>query len=119
MMLLGIYLHAAVAYDVDGGWPWKQAVLTHSLGRSMAFIHIFRMPLFYVMAGFFLALLVERRGTLEAARNRAKRILLPFVLGWLVVFPVVAFEVGVDLTEGEEFFDGEKAGLGPGEGAAG
>ena len=93
MMLLGIYLHAAVAYDVDGGWPWKQAELTRLLGPSMAFIHVFRMPLFYAMAGFFAVLLVERRGLAAAAANRVRRILLPFVLGWLVIFPMVAFLV--------------------------
>ena len=93
MMLLGIYLHAAVAYAPDGGWPWKQADLTRLLEPSMAAIHVFRMPLFYVMAGFFAALLVERRGAGKAAANRAWRILLPFVLGWAVVFPMVALLV--------------------------
>ena len=30
MMLLGIYLHAAVAYSEHGNWPWKDGSTTGS-----------------------------------------------------------------------------------------
>jgi peptidoglycan/LPS O-acetylase OafA/YrhL len=52
-------------------------------------IHVFRMPVFFVMAGFFAALLHERRGLGGLLLNRAKRILVPFVVGWAVLFPLV------------------------------
>lgn len=89
MMLLGIYLHVVVAYAPIGGWPFKQAELTNALNVTVLFIHIFRMPLFYVLAGFFAALLYERRGLRAAAANRAGRILVPFLVGWAVLFPLV------------------------------
>lgn len=91
MMLLGIYLHVVVAYAPIGGWPFKQAELTSSLNITVLFIHIFRMPLFYMLAGFFAALLTERRGFRAAAANRAARILVPFLVGWAVLFPLVVF----------------------------
>src|SRR5262245_13646978 len=90
MMLLGIYLHAAVAYSEHGNWPWKEGPTTAVFDVSLGLIHAFRMPVFYVMAGFFAALLLERRGLGHFVRNRAMRIAVPFAVGWLVLFPVVA-----------------------------
>ena len=66
MMLSGIYLHVVVAYSTTGGWPYKQAQLISSLNWSLGLIHIFRMPIFYVMAGFFGALLY---GTADSPRD--------------------------------------------------
>jgi glucan biosynthesis protein C len=89
MMLLGIYLHAAVAYSRHGSWPWKDGSTTGLFDLSLGLIHLFRMPIFYVMAGFFAALLVEQRGIASFLRNRVVRIIVPFTLGWAVLFPLV------------------------------
>ena len=95
MMLLGIYLHAAVAFSRHGSWPWKDGSTTAVFDLSLGLIHAFRMPVFYVMAGFFAALLLERRGPAGFLRNRVVRILLPFAVGWAVLFPLVAALVTV------------------------
>jgi peptidoglycan/LPS O-acetylase OafA/YrhL len=47
------------------------------------------MPIFYAMAGFFAAMLYERRGPAGFARHRASRILVPFIVGWIVLFPLI------------------------------
>ena len=94
MMLLGIYLHATVAYATVGGWPYKQPEQTAALNFTLAVIHIFRMPVFYAMAGFFAALLYDRRGFRAAADNRVRRILIPFIVGWCVIFPIVMLMAG-------------------------
>jgi glucans biosynthesis protein C len=91
MMFLGIYLHAAVAYSPIGGWVWKQPPLTSTLDYSIILIHVFRMPVFYVMAGFFAALLLERYGWRRASGNRFWRIVVPFVVGWIVIYPLSMF----------------------------
>ena len=90
MMLLGIYLHAGVAFSSRGSWPWKDGSTTVVFDLSLGLIHVFRMPVFYVMAGFFAALLLEQRGQADFLRNRVVRILLPFAAGWAVLFPLVA-----------------------------
>jgi peptidoglycan/LPS O-acetylase OafA/YrhL len=95
MMLLGIYLHAAVAFSRYGSWPWKDGSTTAVFDLSLGLVHVFRMPVFYVMAGFFAALLLEQRGPAAFLRNRAVRILLPFAAGWAVLFPLVAALVTV------------------------
>jgi peptidoglycan/LPS O-acetylase OafA/YrhL len=95
MMFLGIYLHAVVAYSPNGGWPWRQAELTRTLDWSISVIHVFRMPIFYAMAGFFTALLLARYGFRRAAWNRFMRIVVPFVVGWMILWPIVMFLAGI------------------------
>jgi hypothetical protein len=94
-MFLGIYLHAVVAYSPSGGWPYKPAQLTTTLDWSVGLIHVFRMPVFYVMAGFFAALLLQRYGLRRAADNRFWRIVVPFVVGWIILYPMVMFLAAV------------------------
>ena len=95
MMFLGIYLHAVVAYSPIGGWPYKQLQLTTALDWSTGLTHVFRMPIFYVMAGFFTALLLQRYGFRRSVGNRFWRIVVPFVVGWIILFPLVMFLAAV------------------------
>ena len=101
MMLLGIYLHVVVGYTGDGRWPYIDPHPAHGINVTLGVIHSFRMPAFYVMAGFFGALLWDRRGVAGFVSNRAKRVLVPFVLFWWLLFPpiavaVISLERGVD-----------------------
>src|SRR5262249_50305681 len=92
MMLLGVYLHAMVAYSDRGSWPWKDGTTTGIFDISLGLIHLFRMPMFYVMAGFFSALLPERpggAGFVPHPPGRCRLALVPFVAGWAVLFPLV------------------------------
>jgi peptidoglycan/LPS O-acetylase OafA/YrhL len=98
MMLLGIYLHVVVGYSGNGHWPYIDAHPTPVLDWSLGVIHAFRMPAFFAMAGFFGALLWDRRGPASFAANRAKRIVVPFILFWALLFPVIA---GVIARNGE------------------
>src|SRR5215475_3943036 len=95
MMFLGIYLHAVVAYSPTGGWPYKPMQLTTTLDWSVGLIHVFRMPVFYVMAGFFAALLLQRYGLRRAAANRFWRIVIPFVVGCIVMVPLLSFLIAL------------------------
>ena len=91
MMLLGIVLHGATFY-IAASPP--HLPLPTDASKSLAmdaifdFIHAFRMPCFFVLAGFFTALLVEKRGVAGALRNRAARILLPFIAGLFTILPL-------------------------------
>jgi glucan biosynthesis protein C len=90
MMLLGIYLHVVVGYSGNGHWPYIDAHPTPVLDWSLGLIHAFRMPAFFAMAGFFGALLWNRRGPASFFQNRGKRIVLPFALFWPLLFPTMA-----------------------------
>lgn len=100
MMLLGIYFHTALAYSPIGPWFYRETKLTSALIPSLAVIHLFRMPIFYVAAGFFFALLCERRGLWGAAGNRIRRILLPFLGTWALLFPLVVILMRIAESEG-------------------
>ena len=86
-MLLGIVLHGLMPFmpglSVIGntqtaGWVW---ILF--LG-----IHGFRMPLFFLVSGFFTAMLWQKRGVQTMLRQRSVRILLPCLLGTVTIVPL-------------------------------
>jgi glucan biosynthesis protein C len=87
-MLAGVLFHAGLAHSVlvHGYWP------TADEGRSILvdavawFSHLFRMPLFFVVAGFFAALLTQKRGIGAMLGNRFARVFLPFVLFWPILY---------------------------------
>ncbi|MEM6991440.1 MAG: acyltransferase family protein [Myxococcota bacterium] len=92
MMLLGLLLHTLVSYGphrpLGDTWPYldeKTSVLSDLI---VVYIHSFRMPLFFVMSGFFAAMLFERRGAASMLRNRFARIGIPFVVGMIVIYPM-------------------------------
>ena len=87
MMWLGIVLHVA-ANHMTGPMllPWRDMTTSQSADVLVAVIHVFRMPVFLILAGYFVALLVERRGPELMLRHRMRRIALPFVVFWPVVF---------------------------------
>ena len=81
-MLAGVVFHAALAYSplMHPIWPLADEGRSIAVDAVAWFLHLFRMPLFFVVAGFFAALLVARRGMAGLFRNRAARVLLPLVL---------------------------------------
>ncbi|MRU29811.1 acyltransferase, partial [Xylella fastidiosa subsp. multiplex] len=63
MIWLGIVLHVALNHlTVASPLPWRDPQTSRVTDLLLLFIHGFRMPVFFVLAGFFVALLIERRG---------------------------------------------------------
>lgn len=91
-LLSGIVLHATLSF-----WPgfrelnWPVSDDSPSLVISGLFfvIHIFRMCLFYAIAGFFAHVLLERLGVWGLVRNRLRRIALPLLVSMIVVAPLL------------------------------
>jgi ABC-type multidrug transport system ATPase subunit/peptidoglycan/LPS O-acetylase OafA/YrhL len=91
-LLLGVAFHAALSFMP--GWPpglWAMVDNSPSAFLSdAAFVsHVFRMSLFFFIAGFFARLLHQRLGTAGFWSNRGKRIALPMVAFWVVLFPLI------------------------------
>ena len=88
-MLAGVVFHAALAYSplMHPIWPAADAGQSTIVDVVAWFLHMFRMPLFFVVAGYFAALLVARRGIRGLFRNRCARVLLPLVLFLPIVLP--------------------------------
>lgn len=88
-MLLGIGLHASLSFAVI---PWIVQDTHQHPAYNWFFhaVHGFRMPVFFVMSGFFTAMLWRRRGMKSLLKHRFKRIFLPLCLGTVTVVPMVS-----------------------------
>jgi surface polysaccharide O-acyltransferase-like enzyme len=97
MMLLGLVLHSAVSYIIEplpiDVWPYKDTQTHVSLDMLTFFIHLYRMPVFFVVAGFFAALLWQRDGVRGFLANRALRVGVPLMVFWLLTYPVATAAV--------------------------
>ena len=98
MMMLGLVLHTCITYTVTvvgGAWPIKDPTTTHlSMDWLVFTIHIFRMPIFFVVSGFFGALLFYERSAWRMIRNRLSRVLLPFMVFLLLLYPIAILGFG-------------------------
>ncbi|MFM1905567.1 MAG: hypothetical protein RIT32_363 [Actinomycetota bacterium] len=88
-MLLGLVLHSAV-------FTATYAPVRTELGQDLLyliydFIHAFRMPAFFFIAGFFAAMLFHKYGAGGLVLHRLKRVLLPLVIFWPLT--VLAFQL--------------------------
>ncbi len=81
-MLSGVLFHAALAYSPKAQGFWLSAdPQQHALFDVFAWAsHLFRMPLFFFLAGFFTALLWQKAGGVAFAKNRLLRVALPLLL---------------------------------------
>lgn len=80
-MLLGVFYHAIQSnmFTPDG--------LTSSMASAfvvMEFLHCFRMPLFFMVSGFFCAMMLHKYGLKKYLVKRLFRILIPMLIGVIV-----------------------------------
>ena len=89
-MWLGIVLHGIILYKVapEVNWPKDPAFSTRVYDWLYHFIHSFRMPLFFMVAGFFAHMVINRSGEKYFISQRIKRIGVPFVLGVILLVPL-------------------------------
>jgi len=84
MMWLGIVLHVAAMHMVaPSPLVWHDRDSTPLADLLTAAIHSFRMPVFFIVAGFFVTMLVRSRGSGAMLKHRFRRIALPFLVMWL------------------------------------
>ncbi|MBM3850248.1 MAG: hypothetical protein FJ396_08670 [Verrucomicrobia bacterium] len=93
-MLLGILYHAALAYAAGFGWMIEDPSRSTGLYLFQAAVHGFRMPLFFVVSGFFTALLWRKRGLSAVWKNRLLRIFLPCLIGLVTLVPAMGWASG-------------------------
>ena len=91
-LILGIFFHGAAGYVENFPevlWPMREPSST-ALAMLFFVSHMFRMSLFFLIAGFFGRMLLERKGTAGFVRDRARRILLPLVVGLPIILVLFA-----------------------------
>jgi len=95
MMMLGVVRHAAVSYvpTVFFEWPYRDPQADMLAYWVVVFIRVFHLPVFFAIAGFFAAYLVETRGTRGFLSHRWSRIGVPFLVAWPVLAVTMFFIV--------------------------
>lgn len=92
MMLLGLVLHSAGPYIYREYSEIKDPRSTnYTIDYLVDLIHSFRMPIFFVVAGFFGALLFYERSPLKMIKNRTSRIVYPFIVFLFILWPFFTF----------------------------
>jgi len=91
-MLAGVVFHAAMGFaEVPGFdiWPVRDPAANKDWLAFVAVLHVFRMPLFFCVAGFLLATVLARKPAGEVLRSRLLRVGVPFTLGMIFLTPLV------------------------------
>lgn len=90
-LLLGVVLHLSMSW-----LPYAQFFyITHeaqpapALAATFYLIHAFRMLVFFLLAGLFGRLLLQRLGSTAFLKDRLRRILLPLLVAWPLVFAAI------------------------------
>ncbi|MCP3178143.1 acyltransferase family protein [Desulfuromonas sp. KJ2020] len=78
LMSLGVVIHAAQVFSLSP-YHIKSKVTSIFYENIVFVIHSFRMQSFYIIAGFFSILLIEKIGLRKFLINRLKRLLLPML----------------------------------------
>lgn len=91
-LVLGIPFHAAVVYSLSHEWsvasPDKSEILTWFAN----FLHSFGMPGFFLLAGLFSMMLLDRQGAWPWLKSRLVRLGLPLLSATLLIVP---FQISV------------------------
>ncbi len=92
MLLLGVFFHAAlpfVQFEISDYWPYQHEKTALFMDGLAAWLHLFRIPIFFIIAGFFAGLVLEKRGVRSFIVKKIKRIAWPFFLFWVLMTPLV------------------------------
>lgn len=106
-LLLGIVLHATMSFFLP--IPAQDSSQSATLAVTFYVIHTFRMSLFFLIAGFFAHLVFHRRGARAFAKDRAKRVVVPMTVGWILLAPPIVAILVWGLAR--SFPDGPPAGV--------
>ncbi len=84
-MVLGVVLHSAAGFSSDSGWlinysPSAELRSSVFLNTINAGIHSFRMPLFFMVAGYFSMLVINKVGSKVFIQQRLLRVALPLLV---------------------------------------
>lgn len=87
-MFAGVLFHAALAYSplLHNLWFTSGSESSASIDIVVFFTHLFRMPVFFLVSGFFAVMMLQKKGISDFLKNRSMRILLPLV----IFFPLLA-----------------------------
>ncbi len=91
LMMLGVVLHTAQVFNPSRTWKIFSQDSFAFAGKIVALIHVFRMPAFFVISGFFCVLTLKKYTIISFIRIRMKRLIVPLVSTALTLNVLQAF----------------------------
>ena len=90
-LLLGIVFHSTLSFLPARVPIWIVMDHSRSLVLAVTFfvLHMFRMTMFFVIAGFFAHMSFHKKGARRFILDRLKRIGIPLVAGWPILFALI------------------------------
>ncbi|WP_198368171.1 acyltransferase family protein [Roseomonas sp. KE0001] len=95
LMLIGIPYHVGLVYAAHAIWIVESPEKSLPVTWAIQFSHTFRMPVFFLIAGFFASLMIQRRGVEPWLAGRARRIGIPLLTSLILVSPLMVLASGV------------------------
>ncbi|MEP9360608.1 acyltransferase family protein [Sphingomonas sp. KR3-1] len=89
-LLFGIPYHASLTAR-PGPWIANFHERSRDFIQLADYLHLFRMPGFYMIAGYFAAMLLQRRPVATYLPSRLHRLVPPFLAGTLLLVPAMHF----------------------------
>ena len=86
-MLLGVVLHASLSF-IPFPWPVHDTERSALAALVWVAVHGFRMPLFFMLSGYFTMLVHRRRGLTSLLEQRLRRVFLPLVIATATIVPL-------------------------------
>lgn len=87
-LLLGLVFHTLIIYATDIGYTVKSRETSDFYSWFVLFVHTFRMPLFFLLSGFFSELLLSKKGSSYFFQSRLLRVAVPILVGLFLFSPV-------------------------------
>lgn len=85
-LLLGIFFHAGFSFfPGDQLWLIMDTQRSASVSGLSYVLHIFRMTIFFLLAGYFGRMQTYRLGTPKFIRDRLKRVAVPLIVFWPIM----------------------------------
>jgi glucan biosynthesis protein C len=113
-MYLGVVLHSTIAYKAGYHpryWIKDPDFNSYVFDHLYFWIHSFRMPLFFLLSGFFAVILSRKIGFKSFLKNRFERIVIPLLVCVVTILPLsiapftfsrLYFDAGMSVTESME-----------------
>lgn len=87
-MILGIVLHTCAAFSVYNYWLVTYVTPISWVDSVNEAIHFFRMPLFFIISGFFAFIILQKQTVVQFCQTKLLRVGIPFFVLLLIVnFP--------------------------------
>jgi len=91
LMMLGLVYHSAKTFSTRQDWIIYSEHTTFVADIIIQMIHIFRMPTFFIISGYFAALTLQKYGIQKFLKIRISRIILPLIVTALTLNSLQAY----------------------------